>query len=83
MRPVEDNHQPDGSTWYCIRRQGLVDRSGWIGTVPLDELPQQVRAADGSVVEACVTTDYRPVAPDRFSRVFRNRARGLIGMEIA
>ena len=73
----------DGATWYCIRRQGLADRSGWIGTVPLDELPKQIRAVSGSVVEVCVTTDYRAVTPDRFSRVFCNRARGLIGMEIA
>ena len=83
MRPVEDCHQPDAATWYCIRRQGLVDRSGWIDTVPLDELPQRIRAADGSVVEVCVTADYRPVTADRFSRVFSNRARGLIGMEVA
>ena len=39
-------------------------------------------ALDGTVVEVCVAHDFRPVEPARFSRVFCQRARGLIGMEI-
>ena len=69
-------------TWYCVRRGGVATRSGWIGAVPVDELPGHVGAGAGSVVEVCRTTEYRPVEPQRFSRVFCNRARGLVGMEI-
>ncbi len=39
-------------------------------------------AREGDVVEVCVSSDYRAVAPERVSRVFCNRARGVAGMEI-
>ncbi len=35
------------------------------------------------MVEACVVEYARPVAQEKFSRAFRNRDRGLLGMEIA
>lgn len=83
MQPVEISPRPPRAIWYCVRRGGLAKRSGWIGDVPLDELPVRVGARTGDVVEVCLTADYRPVAIDRFSRVFCNRARGLVGIEIA
>ena len=35
------------------------------------------------MLEACLADDFRTVAADRFSRVFFNRARGLVGIEMA
>ena len=35
------------------------------------------------MVEVCVVDDFHPVALDRLSRAFRQRDRGLVGMEIA
>ena len=75
--------QPREPIWYCVRRHGTASRSGWIRTVPVDELPRHVGAGADSVVEVCRTTEYRPVELRTFSRVFCNRARGLLGMEIA
>lgn len=82
MPLAETQRRPGKATWYCVRRKGLARRSGWIRDVPLDDLPGLVAAEDGHVVEVCLTTDYRPVPMDRFSRVFCNRARGLLGIEI-
>ena len=49
----------------------------------MDDLPRRVGARRGDVVEACVIDELRPVALDRLSRVFRQRDRGILGMEIA
>ncbi len=73
---------PADTTWYCVRRNGVPKGSGWLGDTPLHDLPRRVGALDGTVVEVCVAHDFRPVEPARFSRVFCQRARGLIGMEI-
>ena len=35
------------------------------------------------MVEVCVVENVRPVAQDKFSRAFRQRDRGLVGMEVA
>ena len=71
------------TTWFCVRRNGAAGRCGWLDGVRLRHLPQRVGAGDGTVVEACVAHDFRPVEPARLSRVFSRRARGLLGMEIA
>ena len=52
-------------------------------TGPLAELRGRIGAHPGELVEVCVADDFREVPPDRFSRVFFNRARGLVGIEIA
>ncbi len=45
-------------------------------------LPDRLGAREGDVVELCASSGYRPVAPERVARVFCNRARGVVGMEI-
>lgn len=70
-------------TWYCVRTNGRAQRYGWKGDVSLADLPRRVGAGHGDVVEVCVVDDFRPVALDRLSRAFRQRDRGLVGMEIA
>ncbi len=77
------NPAPAAATWFCSRRNGVSLRSGWLDDVSLEELPRRVGARAGDVVEVCVAHDFRPVEPARFSRVFSNRARGLLGMEMA
>ena len=73
----------DGTTWFCVRRNGVAKHRGWISDVSLSDLPRRVRARRGEVVEVCVADDFRPVEPSRMSNVFCQRARGLVGMEIA
>ena len=70
-------------TWFCVRRNGVAKRRGWVGSVTLRELPAQVGARDADVVEACVVDAVRPVRPGRFSNVFYNRSRGIVGMEVS
>ena len=72
-----------GLTWFCVRTNGTAQRHGWESGVSLSDLPRHVGAREGDVVEACVVEHARPVAQDKFSRAFRNRDRGLLGMEIA
>ncbi len=73
---------PAEATWFCVRRRGRAERSGWLHGVSLRDLPRQVGADTGTVVEVCTAHDFRPVEPARFSRVFSAHARGLLGMEI-
>ena len=47
------------------------------------DLRGRIGARPGELVEVCVADDFREIAPHRFSRVFFNRARGLVGIEIA
>jgi len=79
---TDANPRPVEPVWYCVRRNGAAGRSGWTDTTALDDLPRRVGAHKGDVVEVCVANDFQPVAPDEFSRTFRNRVRGLVGMEI-
>ena len=71
------------STWFCVRSNGVAQRSGWISDVSLDDLTQRAGARQGDAVEVCVVENVRTVAPDGLSRAFRQRDRGLLGMEIA
>ena len=74
--------QPEDAIWYCVRVRGAADHAGWVRTGQLSELPALVGAGKGSVIEVCLTTDYRAVPPGRFRRVFCNRNRGLVGLEV-
>ena len=69
--------------WYCVRRRGAAKRRGWTNSVALDDLPRRVGAGRGDIVEVCIASGFRPVAPTRQARVFRNRDRGIVGIEIA
>ncbi len=85
QRRTKSNINPgsDETTWFCVRRNGVAKHRGWINEVPLDDLPRHVGARRGDVVEVCVGHEFRPVEPGRFSKVFCERTRGLVGMEIA
>ena len=76
-------HPQSAPTWFCVRTNGAAQRSGWISDVSLNDLPKSVGAGPGDMVEACVVDEFRPVALDRMPRAFRQRDRGLLGMEIA
>ena len=69
--------------WFCIRQRGIAKRAGWIDYPDLYDLPARLGADGDSTVEVCITERSRPVPPDKVSRVFCNRARGVIGLEIA
>ena len=69
------------ATWFCVRRNGAAKRKGWT-SVPLSACANAVGAHSGDVVEVCVSTDYRPVPTARPLRVFSNRVRGVVGMEL-
>ena len=77
------NPGPDETTWFCVRRNGVAKHRGWTNEVPLNDLPRQAGARRGDVVEVCVARDFRPVEPAQYRKVFCERARGLVGMEIA
>ena len=81
-KKVEKDVRPDESTWYCLRRDGVPQRRGWIVDAVSRRLPDRLGAREGDVVEVCVSSGYRSVAPERVDRVFCNRARGVVGMEI-
>ena len=82
-RSLIADQTPVDITWFCLRRGAIAIRSGWIDNIPLVDLPRQVGARRGDVVETCVCDDLRPVPRDRFSRVFYQRARGVTGIEIS
>ena len=77
-------HPQAATTWFCVRKGGVARRSGWIGDVPLADLPRRVAAVPGETVEVCAVGEaLRPAAAGRRSGAFRPRDRGLLGMEIA
>lgn len=79
---MDTDVQPDEATWYCLRRGGAAQRRGWIADAVSRRLPDRLGAREGDVVEICASSGYRRVAPERVARVFCNRARGVVGMEI-
>ena len=83
LNGLEATHRPLGNVWYCTRRDGAAQRSGWVEGVSLADLRKHARAGPDDVVEVCIADDFRGVAPRRFSKVFFPRARGLVGMELA
>ena len=78
-----DRAVPPNTTWYCVRRDGTPRRSGWMANVALNHLPRRVRARGGDTVEVCIADEFREVPLDRFSRVFRKRDAGELGMELS
>ena len=74
--------RPADPVWFCVRRDGRAKHGGWIADVSLDALPKRVGARAGDVIEVCVATDYRPIPAHRLARVFSNRARGIVGIEV-
>ena len=72
----------DDPIWFCIRRRGAAIREGWTSVDTLSALPARVGASKEDVIEVCVAEDVRPVPSHRLPRVFSNRARGLVGLEM-
>ncbi len=70
------------SIWYCVRRNGKFQRSGWIDDISLNQIRAHVSAQERDVVEVCIASEFREIAVDQFSKVFIHRARGIIGIEI-
>ena len=68
--------------WYCVRRNGVAIRNGWLGEITLTDIRRKVEARADEVVEVCAARDFRPVDPTDFSRVFVQRKRGILGMEL-
>ena len=69
------------TTWFCIRRNGARVSHGWIDKLP-DRVTEFSDLRSGDVVEVCTAKDYRSISPNRFSKTFSNRNRGLLGMEV-
>ena len=57
-------------------------RDGWLDDTALHELPRRVEATRDDVIEVCIADHARAVAPEQVSRVFCNRTRGVVGVEI-
>ena len=74
---------PAETTWFCVRRNGQAIHNGWLDNAPISGMYRLVNARRGDTIEVCVCDNFRPVAWDRFSRVFYQRARGVTGMEIS
>ncbi len=68
--------------WYCVRRDGVPMRRGWTDEKDPNRIASEAGAGPSDSVEICVADAARSVSPDRFSRVFYNRARGLVGIEL-
>ena len=73
---------PAGPTWFCLRRNALAVRAGWVRGIALADLPRQAGARHGDVVEVCVCNNFRAVPTGRFQQFFFQRALGVVGMEI-
>ncbi|MDE0305877.1 MAG: hypothetical protein OXI87_13515 [Albidovulum sp.] len=69
--------------WYCVRRNGIVQRDGWLRCAKLDDLRKCVNASPDDIVEVCKVYRLQAVPPRRFTEVFMNRARGLNGIEFS
>ena len=81
-RNPETKSVPSKKVWYCVRRKGVPKHEGWLTDTLNDALPRCVGAGHDHVIEVCRIDSFRPVKLKEFSRVFYNRARGVIGMEI-
>ena len=80
---LSTGRSPAGNIWFCVRRNGAPKREGWTDDASPADLPRRLDARRGDVVEICAADAFRPVALNRFSRVFHERTRGLAGMELA
>ncbi len=70
------------SIWYSVRRNGVAIQNGWIDNLPLNRIREHVSAKECDVVEVCVAKNFSEITDDRFSKIFIQRARGLVGIEI-
>ena len=79
---AEDNAGVIPPNWYCVRRDGVPGQRGWTDEQDPVRIAASTDASPGDVVEVCVAGAAREVSPDRFSRAFYNRARGIVGIEL-
>ena len=72
-----------GAVWFCVRRDGQASRSGWTDRMPLAELPRQIGVSPEELLEVCIVDAAQRVSPTRPFKVFQNRMRGILGMEVS
>ncbi len=80
---MKPRQAPAETIWFCIRRNGVARRAGWIHSDSLSDLRRVVGARPDETVEVCIASNFRHLPTRRFARTFYPRARGLIGIEIA
>lgn len=68
--------------WYCVRTRGIAKRSGWLTNIPFLEVPRRVSAKNDDVVEVNTLGYSPPIAADDYLVKFRNRQRGIVGVEL-
>ncbi|MPQ95997.1 MULTISPECIES: hypothetical protein [Thioclava] len=75
-----------GPVWFAWRDGGRLLRAGWLKAPTLAEAITRARESGGSddatVLELCLTEDYRPVPASALEQAFSNAARGRVGIEI-
>lgn len=69
--------------WFCVRRNGLANRNGWVDRIALADLPRHLGITPEEQVEVCIVDTAQRVSPRRPSTVFYHRMRGILGMEIS
>lgn len=72
-----------GAVWFCVRRDGRAGLRGWTGPVALTELPRLLSMGPEDQLEVCVVDAVQRVSPKRRSKVFTNRMRGILGVEVS
>ena len=72
-----------GVVWFCVRLDGLATRSGWTDSIPLAELARHLGTSPEEQIEVCVVDAVQRISPRHISRVFYNRMRGILGMEVS
>ena len=70
-----------GDAWFCVRRSGNPRRSGWTRGSDPAALVRTLTPGGSDIVEVCIVDAVEDIPWRRFSRVFTNRARGVLGME--
>ena len=73
--------QPPVLTWFCVRRDGVAKRQGWLGSVREADLPSHVNAHHHDWIDVCIVEGSRPVEARRLADEFYPRARGIVGIE--
>ena len=77
------NERAPGALWFCVRRNGLASRSGWIDQIALPDLPRHLGVSPEEQVEVCIVDEAQRVSRKKPSTVFYHRKRGILGMQIS
>ena len=81
--PTPNVRESATPNWYCVRRDGLPRKRGWTVEADPVRIAAEAGGGPGDIVEVCVAEAAREVPRgDPFDRVFYNRARGVVGIEL-